>query len=219
MTMRIAMTGAILALLLVGCLADENDIKATVGLTDDTGNGGSADGASGQDGATTGDAKASCEAPSEGFGTGAGGIFDANIVLKDCDGNSVRLADLMCDKKLTLVDIGAGWCEPCIQQAQTLDADIYEPNKGKGLQVISILFEDSKSLPATQAFCKQWRSDFGLTSPVLYDPTFKMQPYFTELSSSTPVNMLVDADFRIVYKRSGEAPSDLGQTIQSELAK
>ncbi|GMV41919.1 MAG: hypothetical protein AMXMBFR64_36350 [Myxococcales bacterium] len=204
---RIAVVLALAAL--GGCLADENDIKASVGLQEDAG--AAVD-------VVVADVPA-CEAPSEGFGTAPGGIFDANVVLKDCDGNLVRLADLMCGKRLTLVDIGAGWCDPCIQQAKTLDAQIYEPNKGKGLQVISILFEDSKSLPATAAFCKQWRADFGLTSPVLYDPTFKMKPYFTEVASSTPVNMLVDGDFRIIYKRSGEAPADLGQTIASELAK
>lgn len=202
------------ALALAGCLADENDLKATVGLTED-GGGSSADtGAGGDD---TG--AAACEAPTEGLGTDTGQRFDASVVLKDCDGNSVRLADLMCGKKLTLVDIGAGWCEPCIEEAQTLEAEVYGPNKGKGLQVISILFEDSQSLPATKAFCQQWRSTYGLTSPVLYDPTFKMQPYFAELSSSTPVNMLVDQDFTIVYKRSGEAPSDLQQTIDAGLSK
>lgn len=203
------------ALVIGGCLADENDLKATVGLDEDTGGAG---GAGGEDVAAP-DAAAACEVPTSGLGTATGATFDASIVLKDCDGNAVRLADLMCGKKLTLIDIGAGWCEPCIEEASTLDASVYQPNKDKGLQVISIVFENSQSMPATVAFCKEWRDTYGLKSPVLIDPLFKMEPYFAALSSSTPVNMLVDPSFTIVYKRSGEAPTDLGQTIAAELAK
>jgi thiol-disulfide isomerase/thioredoxin len=160
-----------------------------------------------------------CDTPTEGFGTSQGELFDPSVTLKDCDGNQVTLAELMCGKELTLIDIGAGWCEPCQEQAETLDEEIYEPFRDKGVQVISILFENGQHLPANVEFCKQWKGTYGLTSPVLVDPTFRLKPFFTNVSSSTPVILLVDDTFTIVYQRSGEAPKDLVQTIEAELAK
>lgn len=207
----------VVAVLLCGCLADENDIRASVGFDKDTGMGTGTASGDASPGALTGP---KCGLPEVGTGTKQGELFDANIELKDCDGNKVLLGDLMCGHKLTLIDISAGWCSPCADQASTLDSEIYEPFRDSGLQVISILFEDAKTFPANATFCKQWTSDFGLTSPVLYDPVFqKLSAYFADVSSSTPVNLLVDDSFTIIYKRSGEVPKDLSQTIAAELAK
>ncbi|NUN12385.1 MAG: redoxin domain-containing protein [Myxococcales bacterium] len=216
--------------LLVGCLSDENEAVKT--LFDDT-KGSTAVG--GEDGAGPADdvskdmigidlgnedtSVSVCEAPSEGLGTSLGAKFDASITIKNCDFDNVVLKDLMCGHKLTLIDIGAGWCGPCIDQARILDEEFYEPFKDKGLQVISILFENASGQPANSDFCEFWRDEFKLTSPVLADPTFKTKTYFTDVQSSTPVILLVDENFTIVYKRSGETPSDLKSTIEQQLAK
>lgn len=219
-----------LSLCMAACLSDENDAaKSLFGDTKGStsvGDGDSADShVDGMDDDSNADTVADdvtavvCDAPSEGLGTSLGAKFDASITVKNCDFDNVVLKDLMCGHKLTLIDIGAGWCGPCIDQAKILDEEFYEPFKDQGLQVISVLFENATGQPANSDFCKYWRDEFKLTSPVLADPTFKTKTYFTDVQSSTPVILLVDENFTIVYKRSGETPSDLKSTIEQELAK
>ena len=123
----------ILALGLVGCLADDNDdaprffLQQTDNTDVSTGDVGVAE-------VDTTEADA-CEAPDpETVGTGLGDTFDVFAKLTNCDGEKVQLLDLMCGKKLTFVDISAGWCQPCKEQAETLDEEIYEPFKDQGLQ-------------------------------------------------------------------------------------
>jgi len=209
----------ILALGLVGCLADDNDdaprffLQQTDNTDVSTGDVGVAE-------VDTTEADA-CEAPDpETVGTGLGDTFDVFAKLTNCDGEKVQLLDLMCGKKLTFVDISAGWCQPCKEQAETLDEEIYEPFKDQGLQVISVIFEDPDGYPATSSYCEVWRDTFSLTSPVLVDPALiALKQQFVDAGNAAPINLLLDENFKIIYIRSGENPADLVETIEAELAK
>lgn len=211
-----------------------------LGACEDSGGGGSNEGGEGAEGsenagqeADTGtdvpvgeengeageESGAECSMPSGAPGTSLGDLFDVDAVLQDCDGNPVALRDVMCGYNLTLIDIGAGWCQPCIEAAEKLEEEIVAPFQGQGLQVISVLFQNEAGQPANTQFCKQWRDNFGLTTPVLIDPTFVLEPYFDANQQAAPVNMLIDADSRIVFVKAGTPATDLDQTIATELSK
>ncbi len=235
------LVGAVVSFGVLGCLSTESgstgagsnagggSAGAPQGLSGDASSrGGRTGGPSDADGAgvAPGDVLSSepgggtsCEPPTEGLGTAIGSTFDGNITLKDCGRNPVRLADLMCGHPLTLIEIGAGWCQPCIEQASTLEDRIVSAFGPEGLQVISVVFQDEQGNPATSEFCREWRQGFDLSTPVLYDPDLlsDLSLFFTDVQASTPVNLLVDANFRIVFKSAGEVPTDLGDTIASLL--
>ncbi len=169
------------------------------------------------------DASVECTWPPEGTGFGLGDTFSPGMLLRECDGTERTLGELMCGHKLTLIDLSAGWCQPCKEQAATLDVEIYEPYKEQGLQVVSIIFQSEDSGVATSSTCAEWRDAFELTSPVLTDPFFNsnggVKAMFDAAGGAAPVNMLVDETFTIKYVHSGEKPVGLDKVIEGFLSE
>ena len=83
-----------------------------------------------------------------------------------------------------------------------------------------MVFQTASGKPANTSICKDWADLVGGESPlVLIDPIFKLQPFFSDVQSSSPVNLLIDDELTIVFKSSGVVPEDMPQTIATELAK
>ena len=156
--------------------------------------------------------------PSGPYGTEVGEIFE-DIELDDCDGNKVRFGDVLAQSELTLFNIGAGWCQPCVDETEALDAEIFRASCGQGLRVIQVLFQDQDAEPATKLFCSEWREQFSLSFPVLVDPLFATQKYFQSVESQTPINYLIDPTGTIRFKQTGTPAADLPQRIQALLAE
>lgn len=156
--------------------------------------------------------------PTGPFGTEVGDLFE-DIELDDCDGNKIRFGDILAQSKVTLFNIGAGWCQPCVDETETLDAEIFRASCGQGLRVVQVLFQDQDAEPATKLFCSEWREQFTLSFPVLVDPLFATQKYFQSVESQTPINYLIDPTGTIRYKETGTPAGDLPQRIQSLLAE
>lgn len=138
--------------------------------------------------------------------------------LEDCLGNKLRLGDLLSQSELVLFNIGAGWCEPCIAESETLDAEIFRNFCGQGLRVVQVLFEDEVSRPASKFFCSQWSDRFTLSFPVLVDPLFVTSEYFASVDSQTPINFLVAPSGEILFKEVGTPAADLPDRIDALLA-
>lgn len=157
--------------------------------------------------------------PAGPYGVGVGDVVE-NIALEDCDGNTVELADVLASGELVLLNIGAGWCQPCIKETETLVANVFEPHCGGGLRVVQMLFQNDGGAPSTKFFCRAWRDRYGLSFPVLNDPLFLSQTYFSgeDTLSATPINLLIDSAGVIRFKSTGEiAEEELIQRIESLL--
>jgi peroxiredoxin len=150
------------------------------------------------------------------WGTTVGSVAH-DLTIDDCDGEPVRFADIVAQSELTLFNVGAGWCEPCIEETETLDADIFRRFCGRGLRVVQVLYEDEGSNPITKLECRRWRDSFGLSFPVLSDTLFASGVYFEDALTQTPLNLLVSADGTIVYSSTGVAPADLDERIDALL--
>ena len=189
---------------------------------------------SGSDGAAGGDAVAATDAgltptpaacgltappigwtyPEGPYGGGVGEVF-ADFALQDCDGNPVSFGELLGGAELVLFNVGAGWCQPCIDETEELEAKVNQRFCGRGLRTIQVLFEDDQSRPATKLFCRQWRESFGLTFPVVVDPLFTTERYFE--AAQTPLNLLVDKAGVIRFRATGKPPSDFEDRIDQLL--
>lgn len=162
------------------------------------------------------------QAPPPGW-TYPGGPYGTTVTdrfeefeFQDCDGNPVRFGDVLGDSTVTLFNVSAGWCQPCIEEAEIIESEVLEPYCERGLRVVQVLIEDEEGFPATRLFCNQWKERFGLTLPVLVDPLFETRQYIE--AASTPLNMLVTPDGVIRYRKTGPMPADLDLEIEALLA-
>lgn len=112
--------------------------------------------------------------------------------MHDCDGNLVRFGDILAARELVFLSVGAGWCQPCIDEAAKLELGFHRQYCDRGLGVVQILFQDDSGGPATKHFCKEWRESYGLTFPVPVDPLFVTGAFFD--GSTAPLNVLVNKE-------------------------
>ncbi len=142
----------------------------------------------------------------------------APLELSDCDDEPLDLAALLCDPatRLLLLNVGAGWCLPCIEETRELvESGLHVVRAEQGLRIVQVLYEDEDAERATRTFCRQWTEEYGMCFPVLTDPLFSTNVYFDR--SATPVNMLIDRDAVIRYKVTAQNPVDLEANVEALL--
>ena len=142
----------------------------------------------------------------------------AGVGLRDCDGNPVELKDFFGEQpdgsfnKGLLINLGAGWCGPC--QEETLEfPELYEEYRDEGIEFIQVLFQTWEAGNPTMEFCEEWRSgdwpegqvELDLAFPVVIDQVTDWSfDLLVNPESATPINMLLDANANIRFKREGE---------------
>ena len=157
--------------------------------------------------------------PAGPYGTDVGAVVE-DFELADCSDQTVRFGDVLAGAELVLLNVGAGWCQPCVEETRTLEAEVFGPFRGRGLAVVQVLFEDALARPATGFFCREWSENFGLTFPVLRDPLFLTGRFFDDAQAQTPLNLLVTPDGRIVARDvGGAAPGELVRLVEMHLGR
>ncbi len=141
-----------------------------------------------------------------------------DVELQNCAGEKVRIADIVCAGKASVVYFGGGWCQPCRDKQAKLQ-EWYTKNHAQGLDVVTILKEQSgPGDPATRAFCQEWTEQYGLDFPVYIDPTDKITTACLGTAGTLPITLVVAPDWRIVYKDVGGDAADAEATFLELLA-
>jgi peroxiredoxin len=105
-----------------------------------------------------------------------------------------------CSNQVTLVVISAGWCVPCQQEAQQMQAEIIEPYAGR-VRVVTVYGQNTSRVPPTSAECMVWKNRYSLDSHMVYDPMGLTQRYFPNMAF--PANMIIDRDGVIRHRVYG----------------
>ncbi|MBQ3373133.1 MAG: TlpA family protein disulfide reductase [Oscillospiraceae bacterium] len=110
----------------------------------------------------------------------------------DTEGNPVTSKDLFGSNKVTMINIWASWCGPCVRELPELQA-ISERLQEKGCGLIGLLY-DGNDLEALETG-KQIMADNGVTYPVILPPEnvdslFPMEAY--------PTTYFVDSEGKIL---------------------
>lgn len=129
-----------------------------------------------------------------------------DISLLGCDGAVATLNELRCGNKVTLVSIGAGWCEPCEQEAVFME-ELYQRYHSRGLEVVQLMYADREGFAPGVTFCRAWRDTFKLSYPVYVDPQGNTLQLFT--IGVTPLNILVDKYGKVLWSGFGVLPEDI----------
>jgi len=125
------------------------------------------------DGEDAGVVGGSCP-PSGPFGTAVGDIAP-DVVLLDCDDNEVSLHDALCEAEVGWVFEYAEWCPPCRSFARDDVENLWQRYRDQGLQALVVVSADASYDAPTAELCAEVKERYGLTMPVLYDPTGALQ--------------------------------------------
>jgi thiol-disulfide isomerase/thioredoxin len=149
------------------------------------------------------DAKLVDKFPSPFAGPNMAGQLAPPLKLKSADGKEVSLDSFR--GKPVLLDLWATWCPPCVQSLPEL-AKLYQDTKDKNLVILAIdSNEDAKK-----------GADF-LAQKGHHWPNYQQEGKASKAfaGSSIPRTLLIDAQGKVVFDRTG-APGD---ELRSEIAK
>jgi thiol-disulfide isomerase/thioredoxin len=115
-------------------------------------------------------------------------------------------AENLSGTRIVMVNASAGWCVPCMREAEAMGAfaATYEP---QGVAILTVIFQDQNADPADAEFVKAWVDNFELTIPALIDADFQTSIYFD--ATALPSTMFVDAEtHEILETTTGAATGD-----------
>jgi len=151
--------------------------------------------------------------------------FGIEELLCDVDpprGKPLFLSDFL-DSKLTMFTVHAGWCPVCKVQASTMEADIHQRFKDRGLSTVIVLFQDEaggSDRDDLAAYACTYKERYGVTFHIAIDPDAEsMRRFFRPTEAGTPLNMLIDQDMVIRYKVEGVIPNVMEATIDAILSE
>ncbi len=161
--------------------------------------------------------------PAGPYGKELGSVM-ADFMLKDADGNEVRLSDYYGTAKAVLINQSAGWCTACRSEMGML-MGWYDSYKDQGLVVLQAIFEKGTAgVPADEAFVQSWEEEYSPAFPVLVDPDnlfLGYSPTFqgSESSPPKPLNLLLNDEMVIVYAQDGEVSESFSGQIENLLGQ
>jgi hypothetical protein len=145
-------------------------------------------------GGTDSGSDAPCARPPAPYGVRVGDRMEG-FNLPRCDGSRLDLYGAeLCQYRLTVVTIAAGWCGACITQSAQLTREIAEPYRARGVRVVEVIYEDAESGPPDAAFCDEWTAMGGVEGvEVVYNPSGIVPPFGIGAdASSLPITVIAD---------------------------
>ena len=108
----------------------------------------------------------------------------------DLDGNPVSSADLFAQNKVTLLNIWATWCGPCIGELEDLQS-IYRNRQKKGVGVVGMMTDDDL------ATARELMAEFNVTYPVILAPATLKEFFHLE---EWPTTLFIGPDGTVLTK-------------------
>lgn len=123
-----------------------------------------------------------------------------DFILKDLEGKQVKLSEVLKNGPV-LIDFWATWCKPCLEELPAVE-DIYRKYRDRGLQVIAISLDNTKSRSRVKPYVKSQGYEFI----VLLDETSEVRKLYG--GTEMPYTVLIHPDGTIVYSHLGFSPGD-----------
>ncbi|MEO1436420.1 MAG: TlpA disulfide reductase family protein [Bacteroidota bacterium] len=125
-----------------------------------------------------------------------------NLSLKNLDGQTVNVADLGKNGKITVISFWAVWCIPCQKELDNLALLSEDWQTEFDLEIIAISTDDTRTTQKVKSLVNgnDWPFE------VLLDPNGDMKRAMA--FQLIPHTILVDADGKIAYVHSGYVEGD-----------
>lgn len=142
------------------------------------------------------------------------GMLVPSIEIRRCDGSTVDLRELVCGRRLTLLDIGSAAFAPCIEATRSYARDErYDALQAAGLNIVQVFTTDAEFQPASNAFCEEYIARHAVDFEFLVDPTFESDVF----SLPHPLNVVIDARGVIIQVWNGTLPEGRVDTLEALL--
>lgn len=126
----------------------------------------------------------------------------AAVVLKDVEGNPMRLSDVIGQGKPVLLSFWATWCTPCKKELTNYQ-DLYEDwSKGFGLEILAVSIDDARNSAKVKSYIKGVRWPYR----ILMDPNEDMKRILN--FQTVPYTLLYDGEGRLVYRHNSYVEGD-----------
>jgi peroxiredoxin len=129
------------------------------------------------------------------------GLACPDFTLKTVQGTPYTLSGNLGQGPI-VINFWATWCTPCAAEMKKLD-ELYQSYKARGLQVVSISIDDSR----TQGKVANYVRSHKLPFTVLLDPNREVMTDRLQLQA-VPHVLLLDKEGKIAYQHSGYRNGD-----------
>lgn len=123
-----------------------------------------------------------------------------DFTLKDLDGKSYRLSDLL-KTSVVCLDFWATWCNDCKKELPALEA-IQKKHQEKGFTILGV------TLDTNSAKIREIAKQNSLTYPLLIDADTKVATGLYQLTGIIPLKMVIDREGIIRYVKVGRDRAD-----------
>ena len=119
------------------------------------------------------------------------------VLLKDLNGNSVRVDTLSNAGKPIVIDFFATWCKPCNRELSAI-AEVYEDwQQETGVRLIAVSIDQAHNINKVKPLVDQ----LAWSYEVLLDPNSELKRALGV--QLIPYTLVVDGDGKIVYRHQG----------------
>jgi peroxiredoxin len=122
------------------------------------------------------------------------GALIPDLMIRFLDGKEVSLSKL--EKKVTLINFWATWCEACLTEMPSL-IKLYKEYSPKGFEVIAIsVDEEPKNV------VPEFQKKFGMTFPIATDTDQAWSDQFNV--RAIPMTIVIDKDRKVLHIENGD---------------
>lgn len=125
-----------------------------------------------------------------------------NIDIKNLEGKTVNIKDLVEKDKVTIISFWATWCSPCKKELDAISENWEEWQKKYNCDLIAVTIDDQRSLGKV----KPMVDEKGWTFKVLSDSNKSLLNGLS--GQSVPFTVVVDKTGNVAFLHNGYTPGD-----------